>query len=391
MSEQHIVPSLADPITRRRAITLALAAGAGSALGGAASASAAARAVPPTGQWNDVPIPVDTPPQLFGVAAPTPHHAFAIGQHSWQEKEVTTALHWNGREWLHKDVPPIQWSWYMDMAAAGPHAAWVMGLTLRDQLPTGLYWNGFRWREAPLPRTGTGGISLPPAVDAEPGGTAWAVLSEGRAAGQSSVLRFERGAWVRKTSPPLPEGSELMTIAVRSPRDVWVGAADRQSSGGSFTFHWDGRTWSRHSMPGSTVPSWGSMDILPVSRKEVWAYVGGGSSLQQLFRLDGDVWTKVTDVPRYGMFPMPYGGSLVSDRNGGVWLPALGEGVGSGRTGYLHWDGTEWARVLGPMRDTSIGFVEAQDMVAIPGTRSIWAVGVQGTGVKPFIERFDPS
>ncbi|GAA2575878.1 hypothetical protein SMC26_12735 [Actinomadura fulvescens] len=389
MSEQHTASS---PVSRRRAITIALAAGAGTSLtlGASTSASAKPRLAPPTGQWNDVPIPTGTPPQLFGVAAPTPRHAFAIGQHSWEEKEVTTALHWNGREWLHKDVPPIQWNWFIDMAAAGPRAAWVTGLTLRQQLPAGLYWNGTRWREVPIPRTGTGGIASLPAVAAEPGGTAWAVLSEGRAAGECSVLRFERGAWVRKATPELPEGAELVTIAVRSPRDVWVGAADPYSDGESFTFHWDGRSWTRQNMPGSTVPFWGAMDILPVSRREVWAYVGGGSSVQQLFRLNGDTWTKVTDVPRLGMFPMPYGGSLVSDRNGGLWLPALGEGVGVGQTGYLHWDGTAWSRALGPARDRSVGFVEARDMVAIPGTRSMWAVGVQGTGVKPFIERFDP-
>ncbi|MEU5878484.1 hypothetical protein [Spirillospora sp. NPDC047279] len=403
MSVQHSSSDLPEHFTRRRAIGLALTTGAGTGLtwAGAGASPAAASltgaaspadvpgapaSAAPAGTWADVPYPAGTATQLFAVAAPAPRTAFAIGQFSWEQRDVTTALHWNGLEWVTRPVPPLQWNWWMDLAAASPRAAWVTGITLTGQAPISIHWNGSSWREVPVPRVGADPLAFVPAVSAEPGGTAWAVLSEGPAAGQQSLLRFEGGAWVRKQGPALDEGHQLMSIKVRSRRDVWIGATSLQSGAGSLTFHWNGSAWTRLELAAGAATFPPALDILPVSRGEVWAYAG-----QRLFRLDAGAWTKVADVPRNGMFPMAYGGHLVSDCSGGVWIPALAETVGSGRTGYLHWDGTTWSRVLGPSRDPDLGHTEARDMAAIPGTRSIWAVGVQGTGYAPFIERFTPA
>jgi hypothetical protein len=310
-------------ISRRRTLAAMAAVAAGAALAIAAPAIAApattaSPAAPPAGEWRDVPLPADTTPHMWAVAAPSPRTAFAIGNHSWAQKEVTAALHWNGHAWVQRPVPPIQWNWYMDLAAAGPRAAWVTGMTLTGQKPASLHWNGSAWKQLDLPTT-SGTVLWPPSVSAEPHGTAWVVTTEGAdpSAPQASVLRFERGAWVRK-EVPLPERAGLMDVAAQSPWDVWVGGYEADS-GAYFTFHWNGREWKRHDMGPGTGGGYNKLDILALSPKNVWAYRGEG--LQSLWHWDGTTWSRVTDVPRYGMLPMPYGGSIVSDGQGGIWVP----------------------------------------------------------------------
>jgi hypothetical protein len=357
--------------TRRRAIGLAL--GTGAALIGAGTSAGSASAAPAPGTWLDVPVPAETTPHMWAVAAPTRRTAFAVGQHSWTQKDVTGVLHWNGRAWTSEPVPPMQWNWYMDMAAASPRAAWIVGTGLLDQAARSLYWNGARWGTVPFPVEGGG-----PKVAAEPGGTAWAILGAPQGAPASNaLLRFERGAWVRKRSP-LADGDVPGAVAARSPRDVWVGA--RTPDGAGFTLNWDGREWHRHALP-----SGGATSILPLSRTDVWAYAP-----EDLLHWDGTAWERVTRAPRYGMFPYPYAGTLVSDGQGGIWLGHLAEAT-SGHAGYLHWDGAVWTPAFGPDRADAGQPLWAQvtDMAPIPGTRSIWAVGYEGNGWRPFIERFD--
>ncbi|MFC5745179.1 hypothetical protein [Actinomadura rugatobispora] len=368
-----------SPLTRRRALGVAL--GTGAALAGAETfAGSAAGAAPPPGTWTNVPLPDGTTPHMWAVSAPTRRTAFAIGQHSWAPVDVTGVLHWDGRAWRTEPVPPMRWSWYMDLAAAHPRAAWIVGMGLADQVPASLYWNGARWRTAPLPVQGaTQGW---PGVAAEPGGTAWAYVNGPYAVPDANaLLRFERGAWARKPSP-IADGDIFLAIAVRSPRDVWLGAVPT-SGGIAYTMHWNGRAWQRYDIPGSF--SLGKMSLLPISRSSAWGYYA-----EQLWHWDGTAWSRVGQVPRYGMLPFPYAGSLVSDGQGGVWLGHLAEAT-SGRAGYLHWDGATWTTFLGPARTYQGQTVQAQvtDMAPIPGTRSMWAVGYEGTGLRPFIERFD--
>jgi hypothetical protein len=317
---------------------------------------------------------------MWAVAAPTRRTAFAIGQHSWAQTDVTGVLHWNGRAWRTEPVPPMQWGWYMDLAAAGPRAAWIVGMGLRDQVPASLYWNGVRWRTAPLPVEGPAPVW--PGVAAEPGGTAWAIVNGPLdVPGSNALLRFERGAW-RRADSPLTGDDFPTAIAVRARRNVWVGVMPA-SGGPVHTLNWDGRAWHRHEFPG--LYSQQKMSLLPVSRSTAWAYFG-----EHLWYLDGTTWSRITRVPRYGMFPYPYTGSLVSDGHGGLWLAHLAEAT-TGFAGYLHWDGATWTPAFGPERTYEGQRMRAQvtDIAPIPGTRSMWAVGYEGTGWRPFIERFD--
>jgi hypothetical protein len=159
---------------------------------------------------------------------------------------------------------------------------------------------------------------------------------------------------------------------------------DYNSPGAGFTLRWNGSTWTRYDVPGSRGTD--TMSILPLSSTNAWAYIGGSGSIQYLWHWDGTGWTRVTEVPRHGFLPWAYFGSLASDGEGGVWIPALGETSGS-RAGYLHWDGSQWTTVYGPQRDN---WTDIMDLAPIPGSRSLWSVGYKGTGLAPVIERFDP-
>ncbi|GAA2433893.1 hypothetical protein GCM10010191_55260 [Actinomadura vinacea] len=369
-------PNTSSHPSRRRAIGMAL--GTGAALAGAGVLAPPAAAAAPSGTWRNVPVPDGTAPQMWAVSAPTRRTAFAIGQHSWSQLDVTSVLHWNGRAWRPEPVPPMKWNWYMDLAAASPRAAWIVGLGLNDQAPASLYWNGVRWRVAPLPVDDFG--PLFPSVTAEPGGTAWTIVNGARGvSGSTALLRFERGAWVRK-SAPLADGDFLHAVAARSRRDVWLAVVAANSQ--TFTLNWNGVKWRRHDLDGMYNPD--RVSLLPVSRTSVWAYLE-----EQLWHWDGAAWSKVTNVPRHGWLVMPYSGSLVSDGHGGLWLGHLAEAT-SGYAGYLHWDGSTWTTFLGPAREYNgrSEWAQVTDIAPIPGTRSMWAVGYVGTGLSPFIERF---
>ena len=368
--------------SRRQVLATGLGAGAAAILGGGT-----ARAASPPGTWQDVPVLDGTPPHLWAVAAPTPWSAFVFGQYSWNQKDVTSVLHWNGASWRHQPAPAMQWNWFSKMAAASPDAAWVTGMGLTAGAPQSLYWNGRSWRSVAFPSSAQGGI---PALGAEPGGTAWSSVFQDDAA---VVMRFERGAWVPK-NVPVPAKSAVNAIAARSAADIWIAGKDRSAGdyGPVYTLRWNGRGWRRYDMPSDLVPSYiEGFDILPLSSTDVWAYVGAGGASQHLWHWDGAAWTRVAQVPRNGFLPSAYYGSLAPDGHGGVWIPQLGDTTGStpkGRASYLNWDGSAWSTVSGPPRASADSWVEAYDLAPLGRTGRVLAVGTADQGTIPFIERF---
>ncbi|MFG2003303.1 hypothetical protein ACGFNU_29490 [Spirillospora sp. NPDC048911] len=377
----------ARAVSRRSMIGMGLAAGAGLIGGDLVGTASAAGRAPATAGWVPATLPPEATPQLWAVAAPGPRTAFAVGQYGWNQRDVVNVLHWNGRQWRTVPAPPLQWNWYMDVAAAGPRAAWIVGLGLQDAAPLSLHWNGVAWKQVPFPTaaqpaSGSANAQLMfgvgiPRVAAEPGGTAWAIGGSLAAEQEPVVLRFQGGQWVRR-QVEVPERGKLASVAARAPWDVWLIGGVRET-GLAFTLRWNGRAWQRYDFP--EAATFEAATILPVSRNSVWAYTGSMGS-HWLWRWDGTAWTKVTSVPWNSAARFfPYFGSLAFDGRSGVWIPAAG---GAARTSYLHWDGTAWTTAQGPAREIS---VDVSDLVRIPGTGSIWSVGWEGEGYDPVLER----
>lgn len=132
--------------------------------------------------WSEVATSLTGYATLYGVAATAPNDAWAAGA----DDAGPLALHWDGTAWHRLSLP----------AAIGPNAiaatgatdAWVVGSMLNaKQLPlnASAHWNGMAWRAVTPPTPRRNGALA--AMAALPGGTYWAVGSDGPSNG--SVIK----------------------------------------------------------------------------------------------------------------------------------------------------------------------------------------------------------
>ncbi|MFC6886516.1 MULTISPECIES: hypothetical protein [Actinomadura] len=373
-------------VTRRHAIATA----AGAALLVAAPTSAAAAPAPgrgrPRREWRDVPIPAGGVPYLTSVAAPTRRSAIAVGQYYQQGTAVTNVLHLDGGTWRFEPVSrAVGWAPNLEVAAATPNAAWIVGMGSYAWDAGSLYWDGATWTYAAFPYE-----RMPPynpyvAAEPGPGGTGWAITTGGTVFPENNMLlRFENGAWVPK-QVPFPTKTVPAAVEVRSPRDVWVGGTDYTAGGQEgtgYTLHWNGRKWRRYDLPDSLGTR--VMRILALSRRNVWAYTSMERTPQFLWHFDGSEWTNVTQVPRTGESAYPYSGGIASDGRG-IVLAGMPD-ANLGRSNYLRWDGSSWTTTLGPPREAG-DWISVNDVARVPGTRTLLAVGANPAKKTPFVER----
>jgi hypothetical protein len=157
-----------------------------------------------------------------------------------------------------------------------------------------------------------------------------------------------------------------------APSDTWaVGATNFLEL---LLEHWDGRSWTRHTLPGTG----GLEAAAAVSEEDVWA-VGDDSSSGDDQTLtahwDGTLWTVIPS-------PTPGGGGLLHSVSAvsanDVW--AAGEHDASNGTVqplFLHWDGTAWTVVPAP-HGTELSGGIINGIHALSAT-DVWAVGYKGT------------
>ncbi|MFC6933857.1 hypothetical protein ACFQHO_28235 [Actinomadura yumaensis] len=267
-----------------------------------------------------------------------------------------------------------------------PGAAWIGGVDMYAKTPGSWHWDGARWTRVDVPFDGPFAGRM--AVAAEPGGTAWGLLTGFyRNPLDDRVFRFEGGRWVQQDVPlPPQETTELTSIAAGSAENVWIAGvtSDGQGAAVPFTLRWDGTRWQRNDLSGP----YRDVRLGAVTRRHAWAFTTAGSWQQgteerRLWRFARGGWSAVADVPHVGGGARPEYVRPVLDGRGRVWTP----GAGAGRSCYQHWDGTEWRTVYGPERDAAARCV-VHDLVRVPGTRSLWAVGEDETNARPFAERW---
>jgi len=217
-------------------------------------------------------------------------------------------------------------------------------------------------------------------------GAAWAVGSRPDAEGFPVTLaeRWDGTGWAavptpnpRPPLPPVP-ADVLDAVTVVSASDAWaVGGAGEMSGqmAAGLAEHWNGARWTAISIP--RLNEGGQLEgVAAVSAGEVWAVGAGGVTsaygpqVAYALRWDGARWSSVP-VPQPGAF---HGLNAVTRIPGSDSLWAVGvQGAGGGIPPYPmidYWNGTRWTVTPAPAAPG--GSLSA---VAALGPDNAWAVG----------------
>jgi hypothetical protein len=189
-----------------------------------------------------------------------------------------------------------------------------------------MHYDGSGWRPERAPGAAT-------VVDASAVSSSDIWAAEGTplfsvAAKKGPLIHWSGGQWHALAVPRSLRGNPLESIVAMSDKSVWIGGATRNGKGGTTEAvgHWNGRRW--------TVTT---MRIAASSAK-------------------------------YTTF------ALASDGHGGLW--AAGDNLRGGATRLWHFSGGRWVRatVASSRPVTLIG------LASVPGTRSLWGIGIAGRG-----------
>jgi hypothetical protein len=352
---------------------------------GAASAS-------PAGPWTRVatPDPGSAINNLGGVAAVSPHLAWAVGGYSNIDSGGGALIdHWNGSSWTHQSVPnpgrPYGQDSLYRVAATSPANAWAVG-TYTTGGPNGLtlieHWDGTAWKRVPSPNRGVypGGNFLDGVAATSPA-NAWAVGEYYNISntGKTLILHWDGTAWTQVPSPnPKPRFSDnqLTGVAATSATNAW--AVGYSTFGGYHTLieHWNGTAWTLVPSPDPLGPGSEYGNILyavaATSPTNAWA-VGDSGNSTLILHWDGTAWTRVPSPNPSSSESQLYAVAATSPTS--AW--AVGD-YGSGQYGpyytlILHWNGTGWSQVNSP--NPPGGKIDNLYAVSASSAANVWAVG----------------
>ncbi|MFI0454398.1 hypothetical protein [Actinomadura sp. 6N118] len=253
-------------------------------------------------------------------------------------------VRWNGSSWKTYDLPGLGGDAVVqEIDAAAPDNVWVTGtLHPHDSSKLAPYvarWDGVKWEQVQGPDNGCG--PRKPAADST---GAWFACGTG-------LYRWENGQWTEQEAGA-PDNCciSITEISVVSDTSVWASAIWG-------VLHWDGQRWSKVLSPANT--HW--TGLLAVSDSEVWA-TGYKSTNEPVGRRvaqrwDGQTWR---DVPA-----TPSNENLIRTGDGTMW--ALQTFWGD----LYRLDGDTWTKVALPV--PADGNVTSG--TAIPGSPALWLVG----------------
>lgn len=318
---------------------------------------------------------------LYGVAATSPNHAWAVGS-----SQSLTSLsfrpvveHWTGSAWRRNKLPS---SVRDTLGTAGQlnavGAASKSNMWAFDTRGHWLHWNGTQWTAGRLPEPTSGtGRPLIRSVKVFSGSNAWAVGSYINTTTSSPApyaAHFNGSGWHIKFVP----GAGIMSASAVSSSDIWGVIDNRYGTGASYSVvRWNGTSWQTATAP--SLPSGGFLrTILARSDGNVW--VGGvqptGAGLAAHW--NGTTWT-VVDLPPISTMGVDDLLTLTRDGTGGMW--ALGVCDCGPAYRLWHESGGKW---LGPYLPSISGDPQwVTDLAYVPRTTSVWGVGgryINGTG-----------
>ena len=316
---------------------------------------------------------LDTPTELRGVFAASPHEVFAVSDYGvilhlangrwttstagqlgdlraiwgtgasdvWAVGGGGTLLLWDGKRW---SVPEAAHPYELRaMWGASADDAWAVG-TMRGNFQ---HWNGADWSEL--------GQAAPDVVLRGLWGTAaddiWAV---GGARGRGVLYRYDGKAWAKAEDQPRADLQGIAGVAPNFALAVGVKLGDKGEPAGGAIVRWDKKAWTYAAS--TTKPLRGVAVRTP---EDAWAVGDGGL----VVRWNGAAWAHVESGTRDGLVAA-WTGSATD-----AWLV----GGATGRDGHgtvLHWDGAALKSVPNPGVAT---------LRAIAGVANdLWAAGDEG-------------
>ncbi len=333
-----------------------------------------AQAATPGWRITDL-LPAST--EVYSVAATSAGNAWAVGTACGDPCEGGTNLlaeHWTGAQW-QAVAPPAGFSTSVGTAvtaASSPSNAWVFANQGNDvDTAIGLRWNGTSWtgeHDFPAWSDVTAAVVIGKA-------DAWAF---GQIISPSSpyVAHYNGTTWTQASFPAAVTPEDASALGARN---IW---AIGQGSSTMAIVHWNGTSWTQSRLPKVSLPAGDRMNgtgIVAIAPDNVWAdaYLSAGMGVAPgvvLLHWNGKAWSRVS-VP----YPTVQPGAITQDGRGGVWLSAYGSA--SFQPYLYHDNGGHWQRVAVPAAKN--GSTQLNALSWIPGGSSAWAGGASFPNSNP--------
>jgi hypothetical protein len=247
-----------------------------------------------------------------------------------------TIFRYDGTSWAHYETLPDGVNLFgLDMVTTS--YGWAVGAPTGIKFPpTILRWNGAAWTVVT-----PSGVALNQtlyAVDSVDQTVSWAVGNGTK--GPATMLKWDGSIWASVPSGT-PVNSTLRGIKMLSPTDGWaVGCAppDLGTCQNPVIVRWNGLAWSAVTSPSGIK---GLMGIFMLSPTDGWAVgsapTGGGQAT--IIHWGGSQWTSVPGPivgSGWGYLDSVY---MVSATEG--WAVGY-DATGNGKSLIVHWDGMTW-------------------------------------------------
>jgi hypothetical protein len=272
------------------------------------------------------------------------------------------------------------------ISALAPGDVWAVGLYNTDGSwqPMSEHWDGSAWSRVRTPTLAGGGRLL--GVSAVTSDDVWAVGEQIPFVDFEPLILHRNGSgWNEVAAPGAPLGGQLNAVAAVSADDVWAVGSRIVSADGdarSYVAHWDGTSWTRvHTPNGIARPRFTEINaVTALAKDDVWAvgwgFTRGDSFASFALHWDGRRWTRMS-------LPAPVGQtvyqSLSAASPNDIWAVGHYDNQGS-QAITAHWDGSNWSQVDFPGLPSS-----ALDGVAAASSDDVWAVGEYLTHTHPVI------
>lgn len=185
---------------------------------------------------------------------------------------------------------------------------------------------------------------------------AWAVGSVTNARRQQRplVLHWNGRRWSRHSVPGMGPNRLPVYVTATSPSNVWIFTFPSSGIGSEADFRWNGRRWVELAGPPSSVSFVGNVpNWLVLGRSDVWEFEGASCTGQRVMNCTTTVWHLTggkwvaTTAPTW-----VHGMASVKGR---AWVTGTNAITGiSGRAGLYQWTGTRWSFVRGPYARVSV-------------------------------------
>jgi hypothetical protein len=284
--------------------------------------------------------------------------------------------HWNGKKWQTIAAPKGFYKIVGStaVAATAPGRAWVFLWGESAELGTSqlsaVEWTGTSWSAVHnfpgSPYLGTAIASGPRDV--------WGFGTTGSANQTPWAVHYNGKSWSRVSIPVSPYQASGSAAA-----GDWVTGTVAAQPKRVEVLHWTKGAWRNVALPNISVPKGGQMLpglIAAASPTSVWATVrvgpptGAGHVTTVLLHWNGKAWSTVPVPKGVGIY------GLASDGHGGSWVASYTVNkpgvILSGLVMY-HYSGGHWTRVPVPVKSGFVTNLEGGNMQLIPGTRSVLA------------------